>query len=580
MKTNIYDWPDEYDHIATSFVQFLKEHASLKSFVDLAFPMEVHRTRPVGKDFSKIYDMTRMYHERDYGSLKGGSITVSHMVIKENYRKMQDGTLHRWICEGMENYSDDSDTADNMGSDTHRRLFEMGIVINMDNIGRIKDNLNNNEAAVVDNMCTSESHVNKILSQYWAVIDRIMQLVSNLGLTRCYSSLYKPRVDDTEREPQSRGYNVGRTEIDVTQPLPLISIHGGELPHDSFIAQQFDIVATSNGWRNIIDIRNIVRLRYTLDIKTELTENERLAAIIIGYLEMRRLITWRIVVGDVERLDEVADEMFKVFFEVNSIKWTRIGTFEKILIMFEHIDEMCGLIDDQVTIKDFFNGQVDTTLTRAKRIIVQSDDIAYQCMCRAISRMLSDERRTCRVCMDGLDRHKSMNIVVNSMDNTLVTLECQCDDRNFSKYMEGCRSDSNDEEAKPLEINNDNIDERLDDVLAKLKAGTLNQYVTDYNTCYLTGQHGKIIMPVIIDTFILRRCGIYNYIGEGKKLIIISRWDNKYSIVQKPMHILIGDLKLKKVLHLTEEGIRSMKVVRNIGRQMIAGTTENVIAAN
>ena len=71
-----------------------------------------------------------------------------------------------------------------------------------------------------------------------------------------------------------------------------------------------------------------------------------------------------------------------------------------------------------------------------------------------------------------------------------------------------------------------------------------------------------------------------NYLGEGKKLIIISRWDNKQSIVQTPTHILIGDLKLKEVLHLTEEGIRSIKVVRNLGRQMIAGTTENLITAN
>ena len=580
MKTNIYDWSDEYDHVATSFVQFLKEHASLKGFMDLGFPMEVHRTRLVSKDFSKTYDMTKTYHGSDYGSFEGGSNTVSHMVIKENYRKMRDGSLHRWLSKGIENYSDNSAMAENMGSTTFRRFFDMGIVLNMENIGRIKDNLNNNEAVVVDNTCKSKSDINRTLSQYALVIDRIMQLVSNLGLARCYSSLYKPRVDDTEREPQSRSYNVGHRKTDVTQSLPLISIHGAELPHDSFIAQQYDIVATSNGWRNIIDIRNIVRLRYTLDIKTELTENERLAAIIIGYLEMRRLITWRIVVGYVERLDEVADEMHKVFFEVNSINWTRIGTFEKISIMLEHIDEVCDLIDDQVTIKDFFNGQVDTTLTRAKRIIVQSDDIAYQCMCRAISRMLSDERRTCRHCLNGLDRHKSMYLLVNCIDNGLVALECQCDDRNFSKYMEGCRSDSSDEEAKPLEINSSNIDERLGDVLAKLKAGTLNQYVTDYNTCYLTGQHGKIIMPVIIDTFILRLRGIYNYLGEGKKLIIISRWDNKHSIVQKPTHILIGDLKLKEVLHLTEEGIRSIKVVRNLGRQMIAGTTENLIAAN
>ena len=411
-----------------------------------------------------------------------------------------------------------------------------------------------------------------------------MQLVSNLGLARCYSSLYKPRVDDTDRQPQSRSYNVSHRKTDLIRSLPLTSIHGTGLPPDSFIAILYEVVGTSFGCNEIMDIRNVVRLCYTLDIKTELTElaeNERLAAIIVGYLEMRRLITWRIVIGDVEKLDEVADEMHKVFFEVNSVNWTRLGTFEKILIMFEHIDEICDLIDDQVTIKDLFNGRVDTTVTRAKVIIVQSDDTAYLCMCRAISLMLSDKRRTCRHCMDGLDRHKSMYLLVNCVDNALVSLGCQCEDRNFSKYMEGCRSDSNDEEAKPLEINNDNIDERLGDVLAKLRAGTLNQYVTDYNTCYLTGQHGKIIMPVIIDTFILRLCGIYSYLGEGKKLIIISRWDNKYSIVQKPTHVLIGDLKLKEVLHLTEEGIRSIKVIRNVGRQMIAGTTtENLIAAN
>ena len=570
MKRNIYDWPDEYDHIATSLIQFLKEHASLEGFIDLGFPMERHPAIPMGKDFSKTYNMTRMYHESDYRSFEGVSNILSHMVIKENYMKMQDGTLHRWICEGMENCNDDSDTADNMVSDTFRRLVEIGIAINMDNIGRIKDNLSNDEAAVVDNMCKSKSHVNKILSQYVLVLDRIMQLVSNCGLARCYSSLYKPRVDDTEREPQSRGYNVGHTEIDVTHSLPLISMHGAELPHDSFIANSYDIIATSNGWSNIIDIRNIVRLCYTLDIKTKLTENERLATIIVGYLEMRRLITWRIVVGDVEMLDEVADELHNVFFEVNSINWTRMGMFKKISLMLEQIDEVCDLIDDHVTIKDLCNGQV----TRAKRIIVRSDDVAYQRMCRAISLMLSDKRRTCRVCLDGLDRHKSIYLLVNSMDNAIFTLECQCEDRNFSKYMEGCRSDSNDEEGRPLEINSSNIDERLGDILAKLRAGTLNQYVTDYNTCYLTGQHGKIIMPVIIDTFILRLCGINSFIGEDKKLIIISQWDNKYSILQKPTHILTGDLKLNEAVHLTEQEVRSIKVIRTLGRIMVAGQPE------
>ena len=282
------------------------------------------------------------------------------------------------------------------------------------------------------------------------------------------------------------------------------------------------------------------------------------------------------MIGDVAMLEEIAEEMHKVFFKVNSIDWTRTGRFEKILIMCQHIEEVCDLIDEQVKIKDLFNVEASITLFKSK-LIVQSDDVAYQCICRAISLTLSDERKTCRVCMDGLDRHKSMYLLVNCVDNALVSLGCQCEDRNFSKYMEGCRSDSNDEEAKPLEINNDNIDERLGDVLAKLRAGTLNQYVTDYNTCYLTGQHGKIIMPVIIDTFILRLCGIYSYLGEGKKLIIISQWDNEYSIVQRATHVLIGDLKINQVVHLTEQEAGSVKVIRNLGRQMVVGTTGDLI---
>ena len=216
----------------------------------------------------------------------------------------------------------------------------MGVVINMNNIGRIKTDLSKNEAAVVDNMCKSKSNVNRFLSQYVLVLDRIMQLVSNLGLARCYSGLCKPRVDNAERESQNLGFNAGNTKTEVTQSLPVVKIHEAELPQDAFIAHTYDIIATSNGWRNIIDISNIVRVHYIFDLKTELIENERLAAIIVGYLEMRRLITFRIVVGDVARLEEIAEEMHKVFFEVNNIDWTRLGTFEKILIMFKHIEKL------------------------------------------------------------------------------------------------------------------------------------------------------------------------------------------------------------------------------------------------
>ena len=68
MKTNIYDWSDEYDQVATAMIRFIIEHASLNSFYDLGFHMEVHRTSRLGKDFSKTYDFTKTYHESDYRS--------------------------------------------------------------------------------------------------------------------------------------------------------------------------------------------------------------------------------------------------------------------------------------------------------------------------------------------------------------------------------------------------------------------------------------------------------------------------------------------------------------------------------
>ena len=52
--------------------------------------MEVHRTRLVGKDFSKTYDLTKTYHESDYRSLEGVSNTLPHTgdnrELQENAR--------------------------------------------------------------------------------------------------------------------------------------------------------------------------------------------------------------------------------------------------------------------------------------------------------------------------------------------------------------------------------------------------------------------------------------------------------------------------------------------------------------
>jgi hypothetical protein len=70
MKTNIYDWLDEYDQLATGIIKFLMEHASIHDMADVTIPMEVHRARLVDRDFSRTYDLTKAYDVSDYGRLE------------------------------------------------------------------------------------------------------------------------------------------------------------------------------------------------------------------------------------------------------------------------------------------------------------------------------------------------------------------------------------------------------------------------------------------------------------------------------------------------------------------------------
>ena len=141
MKTNLYDWPDEYDRVVDALCQFIMEHLSIKNLVDAGLPMEVHQIRLV-KDLKKKYDMTKSYQiNKSYNSLRRKSDNLQTMVIIENFNKMQNGTLHRWSSSSGDEKYDDSLS---IGSDTYRRIFDMGIIINTQNFDRIKANLKQN----------------------------------------------------------------------------------------------------------------------------------------------------------------------------------------------------------------------------------------------------------------------------------------------------------------------------------------------------------------------------------------------------------------------------------------------------
>lgn len=364
------------------------------------------------------------------------------------------------------------------------------------------------------------------------------------------------------------------------QTLPLISIYGAQLPEDSYIASVYDTIGTSYGWRNVANIQNIVRVNFFLDGAAGLAKNEMLGAIIVGYLAMRRIITWKIVIGDICNFDKAAEQMYGVLIKPeHGERGENKEIYHKTLMMLEHIDKVCSLFDCQIRLKDVFDSEVDTSLTRAKSFVTRSDNIAYRCIYKAISIVLSDQKGTCRLCMDRREDHKSMTIVINTIDNALISMGCRSDDKDFNQYMEKNKCNANfNEGATPLQVSSENIRERMDSILAKLRAGTLNQYVTGHNTCYLTGQQGKIIMPIIVDTFVLRLCGIESYLGEDRQLMIVSKWSNEGRILQRPTHILVGEVKLNRVVHLIEQTVHDVRVVRNVGRHLIAGVTNEVIS--
>ena len=436
MKRDIYDWPDKYDDALKSMLQFTVENLSMRNMADLCLPMEAHSTPLREADFSKEYDMAKDYDKDSYISMVGGPKTLQGLVIKENYGKMLDGRLQKWSSSDMDNCDQRKNKRYGMGSETYRKMFDMGIVVNMENVNELKRGLNSNEVAVVDNMCQTKADIDKFLSHYFIVIDRLMELVGNLGLVHCYKNLYAPHKNDDSQVLKNQGINTSSNKAKEERNLPLISVCGSKIPDDAFIACIHDTVATSNGWRIIADIRKIVRLKFFSHQQCGVLQNGMLAVIIGGCLAIKRLITWKIVIGDGKNLYQAAEILSPILENVDNNGWVRRSNGEKIMIMLEHIDDVCGQLDDEVKIADFFIGDMDITLTRAKRILVQSEEITYECLYRVLSVMLSDKSGICRLCMDKHDTHECITITVRSWDYALFSLQCHNRKEHFNKYME------------------------------------------------------------------------------------------------------------------------------------------------
>ena len=120
---------------------------------------------------------------------------------------------------------------------------------------------------------------------------------------------------------------------------------------------------------------------------------------------------------------------------------------------------------------------------------------------------------------------------------------------------------------------------RAESVTDKLKAGMLNGYVSHENTCYMSGQVGKMRLPICMDTFILKMCGITTYINSRGQLLIFDKWSSDANILHRPVSVLISDPVMKEVVHMERSKSHEMEVMAYNDKALIAAKKATSIMA-
>jgi hypothetical protein len=287
---------------------------------------------------------------------------------------------------------------------------------------------------------------------------------------------------------------------------------GGELPEHSVISCLYDTVGASNGWRSPADTTKIMRLKYGISPVNKSTDDDLTVAIVVGYLLVKRVIAWKIVLGDYVGIDRVVDIMGQCAGYGNT------GSQPCIDEILRHIDSLCEYIENNNKIDQMLSAELAENLIPRDLTNVHGQEELYGILSEAVRAVLSDGKETCRLCTNELGNHEHIEVTIESAQNEIVHVRCQTHEMHHDSYVDQHKYGSGTGNAKQFEANEENVKSKLNALIDKLKVGSLNQYVTDDNTCYLSGQRGKLIMPIMMDTFILRMCGKDNYMGEGRKL--------------------------------------------------------------
>jgi hypothetical protein len=290
---------------------------------------------------------------------------------------------------------------------------------------------------------------------------------------------------------------------------------------------------------------------------------------------LARLIAWMIVIGDVDAINNAATEMGKCV-ELFARKKLRNATDNsKVTYMLEHIDIIREHIKRNVILKDLIRGDQKTVSDSMMFTLLSDAESVTQSVYEATMALLSDGRGTCRMCMKHKKLHESISITADCERNELVSFVCKVHEIKSDEFIQDAHY-TNDKKirTKILKLPNRKREKRLVKLLSELRNGKINDYVTKENTCYASGQRGKLILPVIMDSFILRMCGIDTYVTSSGELMMIDEWSiDDTTTIERPLSLKSAEFCSNRPLHLTSNDTTSVQVLRNVGRLMIAGCT-------
>ena len=572
IKIDVYDWPDQYDRDINDAARFISKYASVSHFADTVFPMDSSPGFMPRKDLSHEYDMSKVEDIRDPSMRLTDMDTLQYNVAAENYIKLIQGKLHSWMLGFTDQCSSGSSARMIMASDSCKSIFNMGSVLETDNIMLIKTGLTEGEKNVIDNMSLLRPGVHVFQKNCMLTIDKIMRIVSNIGLAHCYSQLYARSNADKNSMAGSNEGCVNQAEMDMCLKRPLIKLYGGEMHADVVQAHVYDLVVTSTGLRNVEHLKDIIKVCINLQGANTVSRQDQQLIVIICYTVIGRILAWKIASGDMSNMEVAAEQMFanidmgKKEGEGENKNYKLVDIYGMLL----NVDRANEYIDENIIINNIYNMSTDEAILPVDVLISEDIERVLDNILATLKILLSNSVSRCKMCYSDISEHTELMITMGSSDNKIVSVKCHKKEKELDEYLESAHYLRHKGVAVDSGISAGNIKTRINALLAKLAQGKLSEYVTDKNTCYITGQKGGMIMPIIIDAFILRRSGFDTYVNDSCELVLISRWI-KNGIVSRPSKMLATELKLGSVLHFNERDIDESQVLRNAGRQIIAG---------